>query len=74
MPKREPTEILRNLMEALQPEYQNTDTISKRAGVSWVTAWKYLKLIVWIQDCPKVARDRVGRSEIWNRNRGRLPD
>lgn len=74
MPKRESEEIMKTLMEALQPEFQNTDSVAKVAGVSWVTAWKYLRLITWIQACPRVNRDRVGRSEIWSRNRGRLPD
>ena len=72
--RKEPTEIMRILMEALLTENQNTDMISKSTGVSWETTWKYLKVITWIQDCPRVSTERVGRSQLWSRSRGRLPE
>jgi len=67
-------EIIREIMVALGPDQKYTEQIAKDIGSSWETAWKYLRLIIWIQSCPKVARIPIGKKETWRREWGRLPE
>ena len=67
-------EIITEIMLVLGQEQKFTDQIAKDIGSSWETAWKYLKLIVWIQSCPNVSRVRIGHKETWRREWGRLPE
>ena len=67
-------EIVESIMETLESDPQTIDMIAKQIKSSWTTAWSYLELIEWIQQCPKVSRVRAGkRIELWRREWGRLP-
>lgn len=63
-----------DLVNALRSDPQNTDMVRKAAGVSWETAWKYLRLIKWIQDCPPLYSSSMGRQELWSLGRGKIPE
>lgn len=67
-------EIIREIMTALEPDQKYTEQIANDIGSSWETAWKYLRLIAWIQSCPKVSRIPIGKKETWRRDWGRLPE
>jgi len=62
-------------MEVLEPKPQTVNDISKKAGCAWVTAWKYLQLIEYVQLCPPVIKTTAGkRIEVWSREEGELPE
>lgn len=67
-------EIIREIMVALGQDQKYTQQIAKDIGSSWETVYNYLKLIVWIQSCPKVSRIPIGKKETWRREWGRLPE
>ena len=72
--RKSPEEIIQALMEALGQNQKTTDQLSVEIGSSWETVWKYLKLIIYVQSCPKVINEKVGkRIETWKREWGRLP-
>lgn len=72
--RKSPKDIVESIMEALRSEPQTIQSVAKSIESSWVTAWKYLSLIHYIQSCPKVDRMKVGkRIELWRREWGRLP-
>ncbi len=67
--------ITSSLMESLESEPLNINELSKKAGVSWMIARKYLGLIEWIQNCPKIRSGSGGkRIKTWRREWGNLPD
>ena len=72
--RKSPAEIIRALMEALGQDAKTTDQLSVEVGSSWETVWKYLNIIIYVQSCPKVIHERIGkRIEVWKREWGRLP-
>ncbi len=58
------------VMESLESEPLNTEELSKKAGVSWATALKYLGLIEWIQTCPKIRSGSGGKRILTYRREG----
>ena len=63
------------IMEALESEPLNINELSKKAGVSWMIARKYLSLIEWIQNCPQIRSGSGGkRIKTYRREWGKLPD
>ena len=73
--RKKPEEIVRSIIESLETESLNTHGIASKAGISWATAWKYLRMIQWIQACPKVRSESGGkRIDIWRIERGKLPE
>ena len=67
--------IIKALMMALGTEQLTTQQVADLIGSSWETAYTYLHTIVYIQTCPKVVMDRVGkRIHTWKREWGRLPE
>jgi len=73
--RKSPDEIIKALMENLGQTHKTTDQMAKDIGSSWETAWKYLNLILWVQSCPKVINEKIGkRIDTWKREWGRLPE
>ena len=73
--RRAPEDLVTSIMETLNPEPQNINEIAKKVGCAWVTAWKYLQLIEYVQLCPPVRKMSGGkRIEIWSRAEGDLPE
>jgi len=71
--RKSPEEIIHLLMENLSSQQKTTDQVAKAINSSWGTTWGYLNLIVWVQSCPKVIKDRLGKSDTWKREWGRIP-
>lgn len=67
-------EIIREIMGTLGSEQKYTDQIATDISSSWETVYNYLKLILWIQSCPKIMRIPIGKKETWRREWGRLPE
>jgi len=72
--RKNPEDIIRGIMIALGQDQKYTQQIAKEIGSSWETVYNYLKLIVWIQSCPKIMRIPIGKKETWRREWGRLPE
>ncbi|GAG56969.1 unnamed protein product [marine sediment metagenome] len=70
--RKSPEEIIREIMAALGPDQKYTEQVANDIGSSWETVWKYLRLIAWIQSCPKVSRIPIGKKETWRREWGSL--
>jgi len=72
--RKSPRDIVKSIMEALESEPKTIEAIAKEMGSSWYTAWSYLQLIEWIQQCPKVSQVKAGkRIVLYRREWGRLP-
>ena len=72
--RKSPREIVESIMEALESDPQTIDTIAQKIESSWTTAWSYLELIDWIQQCPKISKVKAGkRLTLYRREWGRLP-
>ena len=72
--RKDAEEIIHQIFIKLGQDQKYTEQIAKDIGSSWETAYKYLKLIVWIQSCPKLSRIPIGKKETWRREWGRLPE
>lgn len=71
--RKSPEEVIKSIIHQLNRNPKFTDQIAKEIGSSWATAQKYLRLIVWIQSCPKISRIPIGKKETWRREWGRIP-
>lgn len=72
--RKNPTEIVKSLMEVLESEPLNVHELSKKAGISWATASKYLEMMEWLQGCPKIRSGSGGkRIKTYRREWGKLP-
>ena len=73
--RKSPTDIVKLIIEALSSEQKTTQQVADMVGSSWETAFNYLNIITYVQSCPKVVMDRVGkRIHTWKREWGRLPE
>lgn len=60
------TEIIDGLFKALNDgRSHNADEISRLSDLSWSSVIRWFDLIVLIQDQPRVSRERVGRTNIY---------
>lgn len=67
-------EIFRGLMEAMETNPKTVLELSKIIRSNWETTLKYLELIAWIQECPKVSRVQItAQIASWRREWGRIP-
>ena len=72
--RKNPEEIVKAIMNALNTDSKTIEKISKEIGSSWQTVWFYLEFIDWIQKCPKIHRNKITeRIEAWRRDWGKLP-
>lgn len=71
--RKSPEEIIHLLLETLSSQQKTTDQVAKSINSSWETTWSYLNLIIWIQSCPKVIKDKIGKSDTWKREWGKIP-
>lgn len=72
--RKSPEEVIKSIFYQLNRNPKFTDQIAKEIGSSWATAQKYLELVHWIQQCPKIVREQPGkRIETWKREWGRIP-
>ena len=68
-------DIVYAIMEALPVRnYVTIEELARRTGSSWETVWRWLSLMMKIQDMPRVQSARVGEgsivpSESWRRCR-----
>ena len=72
--RKSPEDIVRALMNALNSDPKFTEKLADDINSGWETAWKYLNLIEWIQSCPKLISQNIGRKWTWKREWGRLPE
>ena len=72
--RKSPEEIVYAIMEALGQDQQFTDEVAHTINSNWETTWKYLKLIQYVQECPKIVTARIGNKRTWKREWGRLPE
>ena len=63
--RKSPEEIISQIMIALGQDFKFTDQIATDISSSWETTWNYLKLINWIQTCPKISSVYIGKREAW---------
>ena len=72
--RKSPEEIIHALMENLDGNYKTVQDISIKIGSGWETTWRYLELIYWIQQCPKVQKEQITKNiETWRREWGKIP-
>jgi len=72
--RKSPDEIIHALMDTLDGNYKTVQDVSKAIGSGWETTWKYLELIHWVQQCPKVQKEKITESiEAWRREWGKIP-
>jgi predicted DNA-binding transcriptional regulator AlpA len=65
-------EIVDAIMEALPVNnYITIEEVARKTGSSWETVYRWLKLIAYIQDKPRVERMKspLGRGEVYSRER-----
>ena len=73
--RKNPVKNVRSLMEVLETEPLNVHELSKKAGISWVTAARYLDMMEWIQSCPGIRSGSGGkRIKTYRREWGKLPE
>ena len=67
-------DIVYAIMEALPVRhYMTIEELSRRTGSSWETVWRWLSLMMKIQDMPRVQsmKSPLGRGEVYSRERAR---
>jgi len=65
-------DIVDGIIEALPVRsVASVQQVADSTGSSWETTWRWLKLIRYIQDQPRIESVRVGkrRGELWRRER-----
>lgn len=65
-------ELVDAIMEALPVRsFTTVEEISRRTGSSWGTVWRWLQLIIHIQNEPKVEQMKspLGRGDVYSRER-----
>jgi len=71
-PRKSYEEIVDAIMEALPVmNYVTIEEIARKTGSSWETVWRWLRLIMDIQDQPRVERMKspLGRGDVYSRER-----
>jgi hypothetical protein len=67
-------DIVYAIMEALPVRhYVTIEELARRTGSSWETVWRWLSLMMKIQDMPRVQsmKSPLGRGEVYSRERAR---
>ena len=67
-------DIVEAIMEALPVRnYVTIEEVARRTGSSWETVWRWLSLIMKVQDMPRVQsmKSPLGRGEVYSRERAR---
>ncbi|KKK94442.1 hypothetical protein LCGC14_2682820 [marine sediment metagenome] len=74
--RKSPIKIMEDIFEALPTDGTiSTKQLAKRIGSTWRTTEAYLRLIVWVQSCPKIISERAGkRIKTYRREWGNLPE
>ena len=51
--------------------YVTIEELARKTGSSWETVWRWLKLIMYIQEQPRVEKMKspLGRGEVYSRDR-----
>ena len=65
-------ELVDAIIEALPVRsFTTIEEISRRTGSSWGTVWRWLQLIIYIQNEPRVERMKspLGRGDVYSRER-----
>ena len=65
-------QIIDAIMEALPvASYATIEEIARKTGSSWETVYRWLTIIIFIQDKPRVGRMKspLGRGEVYSRER-----
>lgn len=71
-PRKSYEEIVDAIMEALPViNYVTVEEIARKTGSSWETVYRWLRLIMHIQDQPRVERMKspLGRGDVYSRER-----
>jgi len=71
-PRKSYEEIVDAIMEALPVRsYATIEEIARMSGSSWETVYRWLRLVMYIQDQPRVERMKspLGRGEVYSRER-----
>lgn len=64
--RRSRREMIEGIFKALNDgRTHNADEIAKLSGLSWSSVIRWLDMVVMIQNYPKVSRERVGRTNIY---------
>ena len=64
--KREPEKIIKAIFSSLNFDQENSPyIIAKKAGITWRTAKKYLKLLLWIQSQPVIVVREVNNKKVF---------
>ena len=67
-------DIVYAIMEALPVRnYVTIEEFARRTGSSWETVWRWLSLMMKVQDMPRVQsmKSPLGRGEVYSRERAR---
>jgi len=71
-PRKSYEDIVDAIMEALPVRNDTTiEAIARATGSSWETVDRWIRLIVYIQDLPRVLKSKspIGRGEVYRRER-----
>ena len=65
-------ELVEAIVEALPVQsFTTVEELSRRTGSSWETVWRWLQLIIRVQELPRVEKQPspYGRGDIYRRSR-----
>ena len=71
-PRKSYEELVEAIVGALPVmNYATIEELARKTGSSWETVWRWLKLIMYIQEQPQVVKMRspLGRGEVYSRTR-----
>jgi len=71
-PRKSYEEIVDAIMEVLPVRnYVTVEEIARKTGSSWETVWRWLRLIMYIQEQTRVERMKspLGRGDVYSRER-----